>query len=415
MAGTICPKKEECEALCLRYPAVPVYVILKLSMIRYGAVLTPAADKRLREKDLSFNTSEAFGLSYGSGPGTDNAMPGPVLLRDASFVYINWGEAYEDPYVIDYDPETGDFYLKERDIVIDTVSFVERPAFFDKKTRRGIPMASLADVRAQKLIMTTWRKCIFRDLGMACRFCAFFSSGSGEIEVDPEDLFDVVSEAIKERGRFSEIALSGGTDLTGRPPFTQESDRYIRQWQAIGRLFRDRFPAQLMAPAYPKAMLRRIYDNTGITSYSANLEIADRERFAAYCPGKAHFVGYDTWLGRLEEAVEVFGPGNVCTQIVAGAELAGRDAFSSIEEALESNFRVCERLASNGVVFLSTIWRPHAACDLGYVPVPPLEYYVRLAEGLHAIRASYGLHSFDDDYRHCGNHPDSDMERTDYL
>ena len=45
----------------------------------------------------------------------------------------------------------------------------------------------------------------------------------------------------------------------------------------------------------------------------------------------------------------------------------------------------------------------------------PLEYYVRLTLGLHDIRRSYGLSSEDDDYKHCGDHPDSDLERTDYL
>ena len=63
--------------------------------------------------------------------------------------------------------------------------------------------------------------------------------------------------------------------------------------------------------------------------------------------------------------------------------------------------------------FLCTIWRPHRATRLGYRPMPPLEYYVRLAEGLHSIRKAHRLYNTNDDYKHCGNHPDSELERGD--
>ena len=111
--------------------------------------------------------------------------------------------------------------------------------------------------------------------------------------------------------------------------------------------------------------------------------------------------------------MEVFGRGNVYTQVVAGAELAAPDGFSSVEQALDSNFEACDFFARNGVIFLSTIWRPHKASRLGFQPMPPLEYYVRLAKGLYDIRRSYGLSATDDDYKNCGNHPDSDLERLD--
>ena len=118
-------------------------------------------------------------------------------------------------------------------------------------------------------------------------------------------------------------------------------------------------------------------------------------------------------MKRTVEAVEVFGTGKVFTQVVAGAELASPHGFSSIEEALESNFEACEFYAKNGVIFLSTIWRPHRAAKLGFQPMPPLDYYIRLAKGLHEIRRQYGLITTNDNYKHCGNHPDSDLERLD--
>ena len=194
---------------------------------------------------------------------------------------------------------------------------------------------------------------------------------------------------------------------------TQTVERYIRVLQAVGRNFSGRFSSQLMAPAYPKKVLEHIYKETGLTSYCPNIEVWDKRLFQTLCPGKEQWIGHDEWIRRTVDAVEVFGKGKVCTQVVAGAELARPAGFETVDEALKSNLEGCEFFAKNGVICLSTIWRPHRASRLGYQPMPPLDYYIRLAKGFHEIRRSYGLLSTNDDYKHCGNHPDSDLERLD--
>jgi len=168
-----------------------------------------------------------------------------------------------------------------------------------------------------------------------------------------------------------------------------------------------------MAPAYPKKQLKRIYDQTGVTSYCPNIEVWDENIFRHLCPGKEKWIGHKEWVRRTLDAVEIFGRGQVCTQVIGGVELAKPYGFSSLEEALESNFQACDFFARHGVSYLSVIWHPHKASRLGFQPVPPLEYYIRLAKGLHEIRRSYGLVSTNDDYKRCGNHPDSDLERLD--
>ena len=91
------------------------------------------------------------------------------------------------------------------------------------------------------------------------------------------------------------------------------------------------------------------------------------------------------------------------------AQMAHEDTgFGIVEDKVVKNV-----FASRGVQFLVTIWRPHRATRLGCRPMAPLDYYVRLAEGVHAIRKAHGLHNTNDDYKHCGNHPDSDLERLD--
>ncbi|MEG2221940.1 MAG: hypothetical protein RRY95_04340 [Oscillospiraceae bacterium] len=405
-------KQEELLRACSDYPDFSPFVLRKLSMIYHGVVLTERALRQLQSPYYCFGRLEPFGISF-EGRSSELAMPGAILLRDATNVYINYGETYANPYQVDWNPDADAFLLLEDGVTLDTVDFVPRPAFFGKTTSRGAPMEAIADVRAQKLILTAFQRCRLWEGGDQCAFCAFFTGGHSLGEVDCADVYETVAEALREPGRFSEIYLSGGTDFSGDPAFSEEIDRYIRILQAIGKNFAGRFSSQLMAPAYPKAQLQRIYDETGVTSYCPNIEIWDKHLFQTLCPGKEKWVGHDEWIRRTVDAVEVFGKGKVCTQVVAGAELATPHGFSSPEEALASNFEACSFFAQHGVIFLSTIWRPHRAARLGFQPMPPLDYYIRLAQGLHSIRREYGLVSTNDDYKHCGNHPDSDLERMD--
>ena len=405
-------KRELLENTCAANPDLSPFVILKLSMLCDGVLLSERALDHLQAPLYNFGKEDSFGIQFQGRP-ADKAMPGAILLRDASNVYINYGEAFDAPYLVDWDPGREEFLLKDGEDVLDTVDFVPRPAFFGKSTSRGTPMESLVDIRAQKLILTAYERCRFWEGGHQCGFCAFFTGGGSHGEADCEDIYETVREAVREPGRFSEIFLSGGSDFGGEHPFDDEVDRYIRILQAVGRNFSGRFSSQLMAPAYTKAQLRRLYEETGLTAYCPNIEIWDESLFPLLCPGKEKYVGRNEWIRRTVDAVEIFGKGKVCTQVVAGAELSSPHGFKTVEEALESNFKACEFFARNGVIFLSTIWRPHRYSRLGYQKMPPLDYYIRLSRGLHDIRRAYGLFCTNDDYKHCGNHPDSDLERLD--
>jgi hypothetical protein len=168
-----------------------------------------------------------------------------------------------------------------------------------------------------------------------------------------------------------------------------------------------------MAPAYSKEQLKRLYNETGLTSYCPNIEVWDEKVSSWICPGKHRWPGYNEWIKRAIEAVEIFGWGNVYTQIVAGTELAQPHGFKNIDEALNSNFQACEFFAKNGVNFISVPWHVNKASALAGQNPPPLDYFVRLTRGLHSIRKEYGLSAVNDDYKHCGNHADTDMERLD--
>ncbi len=404
-----------------KYPDIPRFIILKLDLLRRGASLTSRALDAVQNDDYRFGPMQIFYKS-GENRKTDKSIPGSILLRDGTTAPVSFDEHYEEPYIIDQ--VDGKFVLLDDEKkIVDEIDFTPRPRYYGQKTSHGVLMESIASARAQRLIICAYRFCHLWETGNQCKYCAFFTDlkharqaaadATFTKEVDAEDIYETVREALKEPGRISEIYLTAGMDYSGEELFENEVNRYIKILQAIGRNFRGRFSSQIMAPAYSKSQLKRIYNETGLTSYCPCIEVWDKELFGWICSGKNKWPGRDEWIKRTLDAVEVFGKGNVYTQVIGGVEMAQPYGFKTIDEALESNFQACEFFAKHGVIFLSVVWRPHQSSALAGQKQPSLEYYVRLVKGLHDIRKAYGLSAVNDDYKHCGNHGDSDLERID--
>jgi hypothetical protein len=389
------------EETARKYPDVPRFIILKLDLYRRGIVL---ADSIL----------ESIGKT----------IPPPVLMRDGSMVFsILGGMAAAEKYLLApyrLDLRDGKTSLLYEETFIDEVEFSPAPAFYGKKTSRGTPMTEVAFARPQRLDIWCHRTCAFWQGGNQCKFCAVNTifrdrvAASGEMSLDPQDIKETVHEAIQETGRFSQVTLTGGADPGEDKTFDAETERYITLLQAIGENFSGkRFPSQLLSCGLSKKQLKRIHSQTGLLSYCPDIEVWDKERFAWICPGKEKFIGWDAYVKSMLDAVEIFGQGRVYTNIVAGCEMARPHGFKTEDEALKSNLEGCEYLAKHGVAMMSLVWRPAWESAFRRQQQPSLDYYVRLNKGLHDIRATYGLEVHSDDYKHCGNHADSDLCRID--
>ncbi len=291
-------KAAELRRLRAEYPDMSPLVLLKISMVWHGARLSARALARLQRPDYRFASDEPFEIAF-AGRATQRAvMPGGVLLRDATYVYINWGETYDDPYVIDYDAATCEFTLREpaagtiladgddapgdaREGLVDVIGFTPRPALYDFATSSGTPADALADARAQKLILTAYRRCEFWREGRQCRFCALFTRRGQDPEVPCAEIAEVVRAALSEPGRYSQLYISGGSDFDGEPPFSREVARYVRALSAMGQGFSAPFASQLMAPAYDADTLAHLRELAPVSSYSPNLEVWERASLPA--------------------------------------------------------------------------------------------------------------------------------------
>ena len=97
--------------------------------------------------------------------------------------------------------------------------------------------------------------------------------------------------------------------------------------------------------------------------------------------------------------------------MVGGVELAKPNGFTSEDDALKSTLEEAEDLASHGVTTVYIVWVPRPGSAFRDQTNPSLDYYIRLARGLHDLRVRYHLRADFDDYRRCGNHPDTDLSR----
>lgn len=396
------------------HPDVPRLIILKTDVQRRGVFYSDRALSVLDPKIHSITGTHIFGTRDGKiAP-----RPESLLLRDGTSIIITPTALEEDPYVVDL--VDGQPFLFDGGQPLEAVDYWPAPAYYSKMSRSGVLMKNIVSARPQRLVVNPSRTCTFWNNGNGCGFCDIVpqtKKGTKELNIpvtlDPVEVAEVVAEALREPARFSALFLTAGSNVGGAAPFDDEVETYVRVLREIGKLFRTKkFPSQLMATAFTEAQLQRIHDETGVMSYTADIEVLDEALFSHHCPGKAEWVGYEEWKRRLVRAVDVFGPGRVNTGIVAGIELAPPYGFATEDEALSRILDEAEDLARQGVSTVYIVWSPRPGSVLGKQRNPAsLDYYIRLAKGLHALRVEYRLPIMFDDYRHCGNHPDTDLSR----
>jgi hypothetical protein len=403
----------ELDQVTQRYPDVPRLIILKTDVQRRGVFYADGALELLDEQLHQTTGTHIFGARDGK----ISARPESLLLRDGTSIITTPTPLEENPYVVDL--LEGEAWLFDNGVPVEQIDYWPAPAFYDKTSRSGVPMKNIVSARPQRLNIFPYRYCTFWNNGNGCAFCDIVSQlkkGGKELNIparlDPVEVGEVIGEALKEQGRFSTVFLTAGSMVGGARPFDDEVDYYIAILKEVGRNFRThKFPSQMIGTAFEKSQLQRLYAETGLTSYTSDIEVLDEATFNRLCPGKAEWIGYKEWKKRLVDAVDVFGPGRVNTGLVAGIELAGPHGFRSEDEALARTLSEAEDLARQGVSTVFIVWSPRPGTPLGIYKNASLDYYIRLARGLHALRVKYRLPIDHDSYRNCGNHPDTDLSR----
>lgn len=398
-----------------KYPTLPPLWILKADVQRRGTYYTDAALSKLDpERHVVLENNEP---GFHSGREKE---PEGLIMKDGSYLVTNFDfdpkEPQRDPYIVDLEGDT--LVIKDQgEVLAEALGYWEKPDFYDKKASNGVPLSKYVTARPQRLNVNMNWYCHFWDTpGEGCKYCPwtpnFLKSGLKEERNDFKYVGEAIHEALKQKGRYSAIMISGGSVLSGKEVLDDEVDGYIELLQVIGENFKTkRFPAQLIASAFNEKQLERLYENTGLMNYTTDIEVLNEDIFNWVCAGKAKHIGYQEWKRRLYASVDVFGKGNVTSGVVLGTELAKPNGFANEEEAYKHIIEEAEEIISHGVALAANIWRTSPGSVFHAQDTPSLEYFVKTYQKFDELQHHYQVNPYTDDYRRCGAHIGLDLLR----
>jgi hypothetical protein len=408
-------KELSLEEVTEKYPDVPPSLILKVDVQRRGVDYTEAAIAKL---DPAIHQTNQGGDVAGLRTGKKFA-PESLLMKDGSLLIMSYdfdeNNAQRDPYIVDVVDDH--IVITDEGKVLEEVWYWEKPDFFDKKTSGGEPMSNYVTARPQRLDISLSKYCHFWDRpGEGCKYCCwtpnFKKSGCTEARNNVKYVGEAVREALKQKGRYSSVLLTGGSILGGDEILEDELDGYIELMQVVGENFSTkRFPSQVISSAFNERQLTRLYEETGLMTYTTDIEVLDKEKFNWVCAGKAKHIGYDEWKRRLFAAVDIFGKGNVTSGVVLGCELAKPNGFESEDEAYKHIIEEAEDIISHGIALAANVWRAAPGSVFQNQATPSLDYYIRAYREFDRLAHKYNVNPYTDDFRRCGAHPGMDLLR----
>lgn len=397
-----------------KYPDVPRIWAIKVDVQRRGVIYTQAAKDKIDPAIHQVNQG-----TVGLFRAAQDYVPESLILRDGSYLITNFdfdsSNPQRDPYVVDVIDDH--IYITDQGKPLEEVWYWEKPDFYDKKASNGQLMGQYATARPQRIDITLNQYCHFWDKpGEGCKYCpmtpCFKMRGCTKEHEEIKYIAETVHEAMKQKGRFSAILITGGSILSGNELFDDELDLYIELLQAIGEnIDAKRIPSQLIPSAFNERQLTRLYEETKLLTYTTDIEVLNKEKFEWICAGKAKHVGYEEWKRRLYAAVDIFGRGNVTTGVVLGTELAKPNGFENEEEAYKNIIEEAEEIISHGIPLAANVWRTSPGAIFQHQDTPSLEYFVKAYREFDRLAHHYNVNPYTDDYRRCGAHPGMDLLR----
>jgi hypothetical protein len=366
------------------FPDLPVPVLLKLDLLRLGVRLVQDVGTRhYHHHDES-----------GQKPVDARAhLQGSIQLPEGPHVFIAHNPS--SPYVLQR--LGGEMWLNTdngRDGRLHPLCTVkEGPAFgwATRRTSTGTPMGTVFSPSlggaCGPIASFLLRHCEFAAHDEECRFCSWVRMGkSTEMRPNVVEMRETLKAIHDEQGSVGYLAFSGGS-LFNR---TKEADAFLTYMSAV-RETGVPLPTTVAAiQALDRADSLRL-EQAGFDYACYSMEVWNERAWQAVLPGKTRSVGRQRWMECLEEAVDVFGPGRVLCNFVAGVETAVAGAFNSPEAAAESTVRGFRWCYEHGIYPKYAVWIGGGGARFGDRAPAPLAYYARLLTERQRMFSEYAL------------------------
>ena len=390
------------------FPDIPREVVLKIELLSRGHWFTDAALAATKGslvksyRLFSYDLVSMDSLKRGEArqvPEWFFVFQGPYDLRP---VMVQTTMDPNSPYVVDV--VDGRLVLTEGGRIICNVSYPTEPAYYKKKFDDGV---LYHEIIAYGYFVTVFRQCQYWGPKEECRFCDINENArqmkeSKEFTLNaptkrPEYVEEVGREVSREvlatDGHQAGVRflITGGT-ITKTLQGMTEDEFYARYLRAL-KYGGPRRHVALQTNAKTKDETKWLHAQ-GMDEHNANMEVWDRRLFEWINPGKNRRIGYDEWVRRLVDSVDVLGEFNVRPNFVGGIEMAKPHGFATIKEAVDSTTAGLEFMMSHGVDPRFNQWRREPKTNLvkeHEQPPVPTEFYIRLMTNRYEIWKKYGL------------------------
>lgn len=388
---------------------LPLEAILKEDLLRRGVAFTDAAlalSARFKPKAyfiFSFDLVpiEAMGQRENVRAPEEIALRGGAHALRRTIVSVRLAPA--SPYRVDV--MDGVLKLMDGRQEICDVLLAPYPEPYRRTLSSGKWMSEVAPTIewGYLVYLTVFRRCQYFGTESECQFCDINENYRQQIKAgrpyhtvkqldDLLEALQILADHEQDAAPEVDAALGAmtlpayashaytitGGSITDTLHGESEVDFYCRYAAAIESRFPGRWLSKMVVQAHEPDDVRRFHD-AGVRIYHPNYEVWDARLFDAICPGKARWIGRDTWIRRILDATRIFGAPNVIPNFVAGVEMARPYGFATVEQALRSTGEGLDYFMSQGVAPRFTTWCPEPLSVLGREQGPaPLEYHVGL-------------------------------------
>ena len=374
------------------HPDLPPAVLLKLDLLRLGV--------RIEQEDVGTRHYHHHD-EKGQKPADARAhLQGSIRLPQAPHVFLAHNP--DSPYLLRHDRNGMRLsYAGNARDVEDLCPVTEGPQFrwARGRTATGTPMGTVFSPSlggaCGPIASFLLRHCEFAAHDEECRFCSWVRMGkSTEMRPNVADMRETLGAIHGEQHAVGYLAFSGGS-LYNR---TKEADAFLAYMDAARDTGMPLPPTVAAIQALDRADSVRL-KNAGFDYVCYSMEVWSEQAWREVLPGKSRSVGRAQWMAALEDAVDVFGPGRVLCNFVAGIETTVSGA--SAEAAAESTIEGFQWCYERGIYPKYAVWIRGGGARYGDRAAAPLEYYSRLLRGRQAMYAEYALPVPDTDCQRC--------------
>ncbi len=223
--------------------------------------------------------------------------------------------------------------------MICNVSFPVAPDYYAKKFDDNV---LYHEVIAYGYFVTVFRNCQYWGPKEECRFCDINENARQMKEsktftlnapVKPvahvEEVGREVSrEALAKEGHQAGVRflITGGTITKTLRGMTE--DEFYAQYTRALKFGGPRRHVALQTNAKTKDEVKFLHSQ-GMDEHNANMEVWDRKLFEWINPGKNRRIGYDEWVKRMLDSVDILGEFNVRPNFVGGIEMSKPNGFAT--------------------------------------------------------------------------------------